>query len=163
MTNNDGEPVQDEVAQEAGELMQEAGESLEERREEQEEFLETVSEEEGHEVLETKCNLVGDYVVPLEAKLNGDVMDSLGSIQARIERLQDSEPEDTRVYDFGEAADEASQLLADIVADPEYSKDLFYQVYRDEGLEVLGELLNRAFESLKDERERRHGTASGFR
>lgn len=163
MTSEEPDSIDDSLADDAAELIQETNAEYEERRREQEEFLDTVSEEEGHEVLETQCTLIDGYTVTLEAKLNGEVMDRLGNIQARIERLEEADPEDKRVYDMGDAADEASQLLADLVAESEYDKALFYEVYRRENLVVLGELLSRAFEALKEERERREGVSDGFR
>ncbi len=58
------ETVDDDLANQAAELIQEADQQLQQNREEQQEFLNTVSEEEGAEVLETQCNLIGDYTVP---------------------------------------------------------------------------------------------------
>lgn len=154
------ESVDDELADQAAELIQETNAKYEERRREQREFLDTVSEEEGAEVLETKCNLMGDYTVNLKAKLNGELMDHMGSVDARLERLEN---EEGRAYEFSEVADETSQILADAIDDSGWPKSLFYEVYEDEGLEPLGEMLSRVFESLREERERRHGTADGFR
>jgi len=146
----------DEVA---ADLALDAKESHEENLQEQEEFLDTVAEEEGAEVLETKCNIIGDYTVPLRAKLDGELMDAMGRIDARLERLQN---EEGRAYEFSETADEVSQLLSDVIDDPEWHKSKFYAAYESEGLEPLGVMLQRAFESLKKERERRRGAADGF-
>lgn len=157
------EPIDDALADEAAELIQETNARYEERRREQREFLDTVSEEEGEEVLETKCNIVGEYVVPLRAKLNGEIIDKLGNMQARIQRLDEADPEDARVHDYGDAADEAAQILDDVIDDPDYNKQLFYDAYRDEGLLPLGTMLERCFESLQEERERMEGIADGFR
>jgi len=147
----------DEVA---ADLALDAKESHEENLQEQEEFLDTVAEEEGAEVLETKCNIIGDYVVPLKAKLDGELMDAMGRIDARLERLQN---EEGRAYEFSETADEASQLLADAIDDAEWHKSKFYKAYENEGLKPLGVMLDRVFTVLKEERERRRGTADGFR
>jgi len=144
----------------AAELMQEAEQEYQQKREEQEEFLSTVAEEEGQETLETECNIVGDYVVPIRAKLNGELMDQLGEMDARLERL---EAEEGRAYEFGEAADRASQVLADAIDDKDWHKSKFYAVYEEEGIQPLGVMLRRVFESLKTERERRQGAAEGFR
>lgn len=162
MTDADDGPetIDDELADEAADLILEADEQLRQNRAEQQEFLDTVSEEEGAEVLETQCNLVGEYTVPLQAKLDGELMDAMGRIDDRIERIEQGE---ARAYEIGETADEVSQLLADVIDDAEWHKDLFYQVYRDEGVRPLGNMLERAFDALKTERERRRGTADGFR
>ena len=154
---SDAEPDFDEIA---ADLALDAKESFEQSREEQEAFLETVAEEEGAEVLETQCNLIGDYTVPLKAKLDGDLMDAMGRIDDRLQRLQGKQG---RAYEITETADEVSQLLADVIDDPEWHKSKFYAAYQSEGLDPLGVMLERAFESLKQERERRNGTADGFR
>ena len=154
---SDAEPDFDEIA---ADLALDAKESFEQSREEQEAFLETVAEEEGAEVLETQCNLIGDYTVPLKAKLDGDLMDAMGRIDDRLQRLQGKQG---RAYEITETAEEVSQLLADVIDDPEWHKSKFYAAYQSEGLDPLGVMLERAFESLKQERERRNGTADGFR
>ena len=154
---SDAEPDFDEIA---ADLALDAKESFEQSREEQEAFLETVAQEEGAEVLETQCNLIGDYTVPLKAKLDGDLMDAMGRIDDRLQRLQGKQG---RAYEITETADEVSQLLADVIDDPEWHKSKFYAAYQSEGLDPLGVMLERAFESLKQERERRNGTADGFR
>ena len=154
---SDAEPDFDEIA---ADLALDAKESFEQSREEQEAFLETVAQEEGAEVLETQCNLIGDYTVPLKAKLDGDLMDAMGRIDDRLQRLQGKQG---RAYEITETAEEVSQLLADVIDDPEWHKSKFYAAYQSEGLDPLGVMLERAFESLKQERERRNGTADGFR
>lgn len=160
---NEQDPQSDDLADQAAELIQETNASYEERRREQQEFLDTVSEEaDGAEVLETQCTLIGDYTVPVAAKLDGNLMDRLGALDARIERF-DSEDSDARAYEFSETADEISQILADVIEDTDYHKDLFYEVYQEEGLEPLGEFLETVFEALREERERRSGAADGFR
>lgn len=158
--HEDPDPVQDDLAEDAADLILEAEEQLQDHRAEQQEFLDTVAEEEGAEVLETECNLVGDYTVTLRATLDGEVMDTMGRIDDRLERVEQG---DARAYEIGETADEVARLLGDVIEDPEYDKALFYQVYENEGIDALGVMLERAFGSLKSEKERRRGTADGFR
>lgn len=154
------EPVQDDLAEEAADLILEAEQQYQENLAEQEAFLETVAEEEGAEVLETQCNLIGDYTVPLKAKLSGEIMDRMGALDDRLERLNAGE---ARAYEISETADEVSQLLADVINDESWHKEKFYAAYQSEGLDPLGVMLERAFKALKQERERRQGTADGFR
>lgn len=160
MPEANSEPVDDALADEAAELIQETNAQYEQNREEQEQFLETVQEEEGAPILETTCNLIGDITVDLKAKLDGELMDAMGRIDDRLERAEAGE---ARAYEISETADEVSQILADAVADSAYDKRTFYQAYQSEGLDALGVILERAFESLKAEKERREGTADGFR
>lgn len=154
------QPKADDLADDAADLILEAEEQYQENLAEQEAFLETVAEEEGAEVLETQCNLIGDYTVPLKAKLSGEIMDRMGALENRLERLESG---DASTYEISAAADETSQLLADIIDDSDWHKDKFYAAYESEGLAPLGKMLETAFESLKAERERRDGVASGFR
>jgi hypothetical protein len=162
MTDHDPEPetIDDDLADEAGELILEAEEQYQQNQAEHDAFLETVAEEEGAEVLETDVNLIGDYTVPLKAKLNGDLMDRMGHMDARMERFEEGE---ARGYEISETADEISQLLADVIDDKEWHKRKFYDAYESEGLDPLGVMLERVFEALKEERERREGVADGFR
>ena len=161
MSEQEPEPEtkQDQLAEDAADLILEADDQLRQNRQEQQEFLDTVAEEEGAEVLETSCNLIGDYTVDLRAQLNGELMDKMGRIDDRLERIQSN---DARAYEISDTADEVSQLLADVIDDSEWRKDTFYQAYRENGLDPLGVMLERAFESLKTEKERREGTADGF-
>ena len=154
------EPVQDDLAEDAAELIAEAGEALQQKRENQDELLDAVSENEGAKVLETQCNIMGDITVPLRAKLNGELIDRMGQVEHRLERVQS---EEGSTYDVSEAADDAASLLADSIDSAEWDKGMFYEAYREEGLQPLGEMLKRAFESLQQERERQEGAAEGFR
>lgn len=153
-------PDEDELDQFAADLAKQTEQKFQQSKEEQQEFLETVAEEEGAEVLETSCNIIGDYTVDLRAKLNGEVMDAMGRIQDRLERLEGS---DAAAYEVSEAADEVAQLLADVIADSEWHKRKFYAAYEAEGLDPLGVMLDRVFNELKQEKERREGAADGFR
>ncbi len=150
----------DPLAEDAAELVMETAEEYEEAKAEHEEFLETVQEEEGVEVLETKCNIMGDYTVTLKATMDGELMDRLGHMDARMERFENGE---ARGYEVSQTADEVSQLLADIIADDGWPKEKFYAAYEQTDLNALGVMLERAFESLKEERERMEGVADGFR
>ena len=160
MSEPEQEPVQDELAENAADLIMEAEEALQERRANQDELLNAVSENEGAKVLETQCNIMGDITVPLRAKLNGELIDRMGQVEHRLERVQS---EQGSTYDVSEAADDAASLLADSIDSSEWDKAMFYEAYREEGLQPLGEMLKRAFESLKKERERQEGAAEGFR
>jgi len=160
MSENPAEPTNDALADEAAELIRETNEKYEQNREEQAAFLDTVAEEEGATELETECNLIGDYTVTLRAKLNGDVIDRLGQIDARLERVQSG---DAPAYEISEVADDVSQVLADVIDGDSWTKARFYEAYRAEGVDPLGVMLKRVFESLQEERERREGTADGFR
>jgi hypothetical protein len=157
MSEEDDRRDLDAIAQE---LVDDTQEKFAETQAAQDEFLQTVAEESGAEVLQTQCNLIGEYTVPLEAKLSGEVMDRMGALEDRIERMESG---DAPVHEIGETADEISQILADIIDDPEWHKSKFYAAYEAEGLGPLGVMTERVFESLKDERERRRGTADGFR
>jgi hypothetical protein len=154
--SDDKRPL-DDIAQE---LVETADDNYQQSQERQQAFLDTVADEEGAEVLETQCNLVTGYTVPLKAKLSGDIMDRMGALEDRLERMEDG---DARAYEISETADELSQILADVIDDATWHKSKFYEVYEEEGLQPLGVMIERVFESLRDERERRRGAADGFR
>lgn len=156
----DPEPIKDDVAEEAADLILEAEESYQERMAEQEEFLETVRKEEGAEVIETQCNLIGDYTVPIKAKTDGELTDRLSHLDARVERFETGE---ARGYEISETADEIAQLLADLIDDDGWHKEKFHAAYQAEGLAPLGVMLERVMNAIKDEREREEGVAKGFR
>lgn len=141
-------------------LVEQTRERHEEREQEIAEFHEAVKEESDAVVLETTCNLAGDIVVDISAKRNGDLMDRMGHIEERLEYV---ETEERGTYKITEAADDAAQLLADVVDDPAFTKDEFYTVYQSEGLDELGKMLRRVFNSLEQEGERLQGAADGFR
>jgi len=152
--------MSDNPGMDVEELVEETNERYEEQQEAQEAFLETVAEEEGTETLETTVNLVGDYTAPVSAKLDGRLMDKLSHIDERLESIESGE---SRIYELSEVADDAAQLLADLIDDTEYNKETFYKVYEQEGLDVLGQFIETVFEGLENARERNRGAADGFR
>jgi len=154
------ETVDDDLADDAADLILETEEAYQERQAEHEEFLETVKEEEGAELIETTCTLIGDYTVAVRAKLDGELMDRMSHLDARMERFENGE---ARGYEISETADEVSQLLADLIDGDDWTKRKFYSAYEAEGLDPLGVMLERVMNAVKDERERREGVADGFR
>ena len=143
----------------AADLAQDAKESFEENREEQAAFLDAVADEEGAEVLETTASIKG-HSVPVSARLNGDVMDAMGRIDSRLERIERKE---ARAYEVSDTADDVAQLLADVTDDPALTKREFYRQYEAHGIDPLGVVLEEVFKALKTEKERREGAADGFR
>jgi hypothetical protein len=141
-------------------LMEKTDERYEERQEDIADFHQAVQEESETEVIETTCNIVGDVTVGVTAKRNGELMDRMGHIEERLEYV---ETEKQGTYNITEAAQDAAQLLADVVDDPELTQGEFYKVYRGEGLEELGKMLKTVFSSIEKESERRRGAADGFR
>ncbi len=144
----------------AAELVEQTEAKYQATRDAQDEFLDTVAEQQGAETLETTCNLIGDYTVTVKAKLSGDVLDRMGALEDKLERLETG---DGRAYEVSETADELSQILADMIMETEWHKDKFYAAYKSEGLAPLGVMIKRVFDALKDERKRRQGAADGFR
>ena len=149
-------PDFDELAQD---LVDDASQEFEQSREEQAAFLDAVADEEGAEVLETTASIKG-HSVPVSARLNGDVMDAMGRIDSRLERI---EREEARAYEVSDTADDVAQLLADVTDDPALTKREFYRQYEAHGIDPLGVVLEEVFSALKTEKERREGAADGFR
>ena len=150
----------DDVDAQIGELVEETRERHEEREQTQEEILNAVAEESDTAELETTVNLVGNYTVTASAKLYGELMDKLADIDERQKRITEGKG---RVAKIPELAEEISELLADIIDDPEYDADLFYAIYEQESAEILGEFIQQILESLQAERERQQGAIDGFR
>lgn len=142
------------------ELLDKTQERHEERQEEIAEFHDAVKEESDAEVIETTCNIAGDMTVDVSAKRNGELMDKIGHIEERLEYV---ESEERGTYKVTEAAEDASQLLADLVDDPHLDKQEFYKVYRSEGLETLGELIESVMQAIETEVKTRRQAADGFR
>jgi len=151
--------IDDDLADQAGELILEAEEQLQQNRAEQEAFLEDIAEDEGAEMLETTCNIKG-HTVDISAKLNGDLWDAMGRIDDRLERFERGE---SGAYEYGESADEVARILDDVTDDPKLHKKAFYETYQEHGLGPLGAILEEVFEALRKEKERRSGVADGFR
>lgn len=143
----------------AAELAQDAYESHQQNKQEQQAFLDDVAESEGEELLETKCSIEG-HTVDVSAKLNGELMDAMGRIDARVERLEN---EEGRAYEFSEVAQEACDLLDNAIDDPKMHSGAFYATYEKHGLAPLGVIIKEVLEALKAERKRRTGQAKGFR
>jgi len=144
----------------AEELIEETNERYEAAQERKEEFLETVKDDSDEEVVETSCNLVGDMVVDIRAKRNGELIDRMGHIEETLEAV---EAEEEGTYRISEVADEASQLLADTVQDSGLDKEAFYIAYSEEGIDELGKMIENVFESIETEVERIKGASDGFR
>jgi hypothetical protein len=144
----------------AEELIEETNERYEAAQERKEEFLETVKDDSDEEVVETSCNLVGDMVVDIRAKRNGELIDRMGHIEETLEAV---EAEEEGTYRISEVADEASQLLADTVQDSGLDKEAFYIAYSEEGIDELGKMIENVFESIEKEVEKQRGSADGFR
>ena len=149
-------PDFDELAQD---LVDDASQEFEQSREEQAAFLDAVAADEGAEVLETTASIKG-HSVPVSARLNGDVMDAMGRIDSRLERI---EREEARAYEVSDTADDVAQLLADVTDDPALTKREFYRQYEAHGIDPLGVVLEAVFAALKEEKERVEGHADGFR
>lgn len=154
------EPVSDEVAEEAADLILEAEQQLQENRAKQEEFLDAVADEYEVEVIETECNIVGDHTVSLKATLDGELMDEIGGFLERLEEISD---EGAKPGETSEIARRVSEMLADLIEEDAWTADTFYTAYERTTLDALGDMLLTAFDSLSKERERRRGTADGFR
>jgi len=152
--------IDDDLADQAGELILEANEEYQKRKAEQEAFLETVEEETDAPLVETPCNIIGDYTVDIRAKLDGELTDRLGEMEARLERVDAGEG---HAYDISDVADETSQMLADLITDPTWDKSTFYEAYERTGIEPLLEMFEEVFTAIKNERERQTGAAEGFR
>lgn len=141
------------------ELLEKTRDRHREREEKIAEFHEAVQSESSTDVLETTAQIAGDITVDVSARQNGELIDRIGEIERQLQSVGDN----GGVHKVSDAADEAAQLLADLVDDAELTKDEFYTVYRREGFEMLMTMFERISDAIESEAERRRGAADGFR
>ena len=154
------DPESDSPQEQKQKLKQATAERAQERQQKQQELLEAIAEDDdaGAERIQTTANLVGDITADVDVKLDGSLTDRFSAIEARA----DSADEDSMIA-VSETADDAAQLLADMLADPDYDKQYFYTVYEREGIDALGVILENVGDAIESERERMTGAADGFR
>lgn len=154
---------EDDLEQRRQRLQEEAAETRRELEAEQEAVLESLQEEHGGDLIETSCTLPGDNPATIECVLNGDLIDRMSHVDAMLEELLDGDPDPGSMSNIGEAMDEAASVMAGITAEPKYSKEVFYEIYRRYGPEALGKHVEAAFEAIEREQQRKTGAADGFR
>lgn len=125
----------------------------------QNEILGEIQEEHGGELVETPVNIAGDYTATIKTKLNGELISRMGAVQDRLEAGEEQES----LRDIDAAMDEAATILDGIIEESEYDKKLFFNVYDQEGPEALAVLIERVFDAIEKERERKSGNIDGFR
>lgn len=144
-------------------LIEESAETRRELEAEQEDLLQSLDEEHGGDLIETKVTLPGDNLAHLECVLNGELMDRLAHVDEMLADMDRDDPQPGDLANIGQSMDEAAGVLADITREPKYSKEVFFEIYRRYGPEALGEHVETAFEAIEREMKRRAGGAKGFR
>lgn len=134
-------------------------ERKQELEQEQQEILGEIQEEHGGELIETPVNIAGDYTANIKTKLNGELISRMGAVQDRLEAGEENES----LRDIDAAMDEAATILDGIIEEPEYDKKLFFNVYDQEGPESLAAIIEKVFDALEQEQERKQGAVDGFR
>lgn len=142
-------------------LVEESRKTRRELESEQEEFLDSLQEEHGGDLVETKTTLPGGNIAHIEVNLNGELMDRMSHMDSKLADLENPGPGD--LENIGTAMDEASQILADITVEAKFSKTVFYEVYRRYGPEALGEHIEAVFDAIEKEMKRKQGAVDGFR
>lgn len=150
----------DFLSEEELETIERTREKRREHKAKQQEVLDSISEEHGGELIETPVSLTSDFQATIKTKMNGEVTDSLAYIEDTIESFEEDEG---KVRDLSKTADKAATLLGDVIEEPEYNKELFYNVYLQEDLEALGALIEIVFEAIEEEKKRMRGAVDGFR
>lgn len=143
------------------ELTAEGRENAAELHADQQELLDSLDEEHGGDLIETPVTLPGDNLAHIEVVLNGELMNRMGHVDETLATIQDPEPGD--LANVERAMDEASAVLADMLAEAKYSKRLFYTVYEKYGPDALGAHIEAVFEAVEQEAKRKAGDAKGFR
>ena len=149
----------DDYQEKRAELIERTKERKQSLTEEQDAILDDIQQEHGGELIETACRITPNHTVDVSVDLNGEFIDRMGEIEDLNERIESG---DTMASGTSEVMDKTSQLLADAVDDPEWTKDLFYQVYRENEPKALGELFGNIADAVKKERKRKAGAVDGF-
>jgi len=141
-------------------LISEAGDVAAETRERQQAFMDALRDSGGDDAMTVETELLPDFPITVSTRLDGDIIDRLGAIDKKLESVED---EDARAYVISDAARDAASILSDVIVDDEYSMSLFMNVYKQQGLEALGEFLQTVFTAVRDAQEERHEVAESFR
>jgi len=157
--SSEPETIDDDLADEAGELILETEEAYQEQKAEQHDLLDAVAEEDGAPLLETKCDIHG-VTVPVSGRLTGAFVERVEDLDAEAKRRADGESEQTGVSDI---VRELADIIADLIDDPELTAAGVYQTYRQEGVGPVRTILEKVMAALQQEEERVRGTADGFR
>jgi len=152
----------DKLSDSANELLRETRESKREADERQSEILESIKEERGAEVIETQFMITSKHSAPIRTKLNGELIDKISHIESSVPSDRNEiDAEDLK--NISMLMDETATLLSDIIPDKDFHKQMFYDVYKSEGAESLGEIAEEAFSAIEREVKRKRGDIDGFR
>lgn len=148
----------------AEELQAEADRAAAKLEADQRAILDELEAEHGGDLIETDVVLPGENAATVSVVLNGELIDRLSHVTEQLNQLDAEDTEDVEaVVTIPEIMDESSQICADALEEPKYSKELFYAIYERYGPEALGEHLETISEAIKRERKRKAGDADGFR
>lgn len=129
------------------ELIEESAETRRQLDKEQEELLESFVDEAEVEHIETEVILPGGNSATINIELTGAFLEQFEHIEDTIDRIQSDD--ESAVKDISRAMDRTANILADMTAEPKYSKDVFYRVYRIAGPEALGKHLEVASKAIE--------------
>jgi len=142
------------------ELIAEANEAYDERKQKQKEIVEDISQDHDAEHIQTKCEIAPGYTVDIDVRVNGRFVEKMATIEELTERVANGE---NTAMGASEIMDEAAQLLADMVDDPDWDKETFYNVYLESNPDVLGDMFDSVGSAISRERKRKQEGIGGFR
>jgi len=149
-----------DITDKGQELIEEANESYEERKEKQKKIVDDISQDHGGEHIQTKCEIAPGYTVDIDVQVNGRFVEKMASVEELTKRVENGE--DTAMG-ASEIMDKAAQLLADVVDNSDWDKDLFYNIYLDSSPDVLGGMFEAVGGAINRERKRKEEGIGGFR
>ncbi|AHG00924.1 hypothetical protein HALLA_12130 [Halostagnicola larsenii XH-48] len=153
--------TEEEKAERKQRLVDESRETRRELEAEQEELLDSLDEEHGGDLIETRVTLPGGNLAHLEAVMNGELINRISHVDSMLAELDDPEPGD--MQNIERSMDEAASVLADVTVEAKYSKEVFYEIYVRYGPDAIGEHVGAAFDAIEEEVKRQAGAADGFR
>lgn len=152
---------EEEREQRRQELVEESAETRQRLEAEQEDLLDSLEAEHGGDRIETAVTLPGDNLAHVEVLLNGEFINRMSRIEDAVEGLDDSGAGQMSAVE--RAMDDAAGVLADIIVEQKYSKDLFYEIYRRYGPEALAEHVEAVFDAIETASRQHAGGVEGFR
>lgn len=138
---------EEEKAERRERLLEESQETRHELEAEQDELLDSFVEEAEVEHIQTDVLLPGGNTATIDVELTGAFLERFEHIEEMTAHTQTEDG--ASVADISRVMERAASLLADMTAEPKYSKDVFYEVYRIAGPNALGEHIETASKAIE--------------
>jgi len=123
-------------------------------------LIAAIRKEQGGDTPSTEVTLADGFTVDVRTRLDGALLNRLSDMEQDLLEAEKGKGGITAVKETGE---QAAELLAELVLDQDYDKELFLAVYEAEGLDAIGTFLERIFGAIAEVKEQEREAADGFR